>query len=359
MSDSAHSSEPRNQPSSSATKPRALWLAWGLGGNAGGIGRFCLALAAQLAARDILNPSELQVVVDGNPAWVGGFFELGASIRTRERARRFSAGFSVESAPRIVHNFGPGTFPTRRTNGDEFRVMSIYDWGPFRDRDMRMSARIKWCHAIVRGAKNADLIHYLNPYLPGTRPRLVPTPKRELVSYGASALAALPPEWSLPPAELPEYGIFIGTNAPRKRIPAIVEMCRSTGSTESNVVLVGTGTEKYRGCQNVRAMGRIADSTLEDILDHSSAVILVSSYEGFGIPIMEAAVRGIFSVVSPEVFSTLPADLKDWVVVTDPFSPDDFAEAVRTASGRRGSARYDGSRLIAPLLDIYSELLVQ
>jgi glycosyltransferase involved in cell wall biosynthesis len=221
---------------------------------------------------------------------------------------------------------------------------------------MPIRSRVAWGQALVRGVREADVVHFLNPHLPGNRPRPVPAPARTVTAYCSSSLAILDGLWELPPAREPQFAVFVGTNVMRKRIALITLMARKAGIP---VTLVGHGTEACRGQPFVTALGRVDDGQLSTELNESSALLLVSEYEGFRIPVLEAAARGLVSVVSPEVYATLPPLLREHVVATDPSNAATFARTVRTAFACRGIARFNGASLLDPLLDVYAEALAR
>jgi len=207
---------------------------------------------------------------------------------------------------------------------------------------------------MIAGSRGADIVHYVNPMLANQRPRAFPIPARSVDCYPASSLARVSSDWQLPPSDVPAYALFVGVASPRKRLDRVAEMALRT---DTRVVLVGRGTEPFAGPGPITSLGVVDDVELAYVLDRAGALLLVSSYEGFGIPIIEAAARGIASVVSAEVAATLPNSLSEFVVVTDPADPIAFSAAVREAQGRRGRSRFDAASLLDPLIGVYEEML--
>ncbi len=332
-----------------------LWVATGLAAQHTGIERFAVGLSEALLTEGVLAPEQLTVVVDERARWAGPLEEAGVAV-TRQRHGRWRRAETRRTHPLVVHNLGGGRFPTRVVEAPaQTRIYSVYDWGPVRDSTMSTKARLAWVAVMAAGMRGADVVHYLNPELERTRPRLLPAPTRSVVSYANSALADVPTA-TTPSATsgLSSYALFVGTAAPRKRLPDVAAMARLTSTP---VVMVGAGTEVFHGSPHVTALGRVDDVRLRSLLDHCDALVLVSAYEGFGVPILEAAARGIASVVSPEVAMTLPADLQDYVQVVDPSEHTAFGEAVSAAAARRGLPRYDSRNILRPLLDVYRAAL--
>lgn len=332
-----------------------LWVATGLAAQLTGIERFALGLAGALLTEGVLVPEQLAVMVDERSRWAGPLEEAGVAV-TRVRHGRWRRAKSPYTRPLVVHNLGGGRFPTRiAKTPSQTRIYSVYDWGPVRDSTISTKTRLAWVAVMVDGMRGADVVHYLNPELELTRPWLLPAPTRSVVSYANSALSdAATITAPTATSGLSRYALFVGTAAPRKRLPDVAAMARLTNTP---VVMVGAGTEAFRGSPNVTALGRVDDIRLRCLLDHCDALVLVSAYEGFGVPILEAAARGIASVVSSEVAMTLPADLQDYVQIVDPSEHTAFGEAVSAAAARRGLPHYDSRGILRPLLDVYRTAL--
>jgi glycosyltransferase involved in cell wall biosynthesis len=70
---------------------------------------------------------------------------------------------------------------------------------------------------------------------------------------------------------------------------------------------------------HVICMGRVSDDSLTGLIKHAGALLFPSRYEGFGLPVLEAAACGIPSVISNiAVFKELFSE------VADLFDPDDY-----------------------------------
>ncbi len=328
------------------------WVASGLSLRTTGIERFAVSLANELLNHRLLAPGDFTVFADTRAVWTTELTSIGIN-RILPAPGRLTRVPRLLPETRLVHNLGGALFPNPDVSS-ALRLYSVYDWGPFRDRSMSFRSRVAWGQAIARGLREADVVHYLNPQLADNRPRGLAVPRRVVMAFSASALASVRESWTLPPAALPAYALFIGTNSPRKRVGKIVEMA---ARTQTPVVLVGDGTEVHAGQPFVRAVGRVDDTQLSALIDSSSALMLISEYEGFGIPVLEAASRGIVSVVSPEVLANLPAGLAEHVVVADVSDDLALGRSIRVAGDSRGMSRFDGSKLLEPLLAVYADAL--
>jgi hypothetical protein len=328
------------------------WMASGLSDTLTGIERLALTLVEQLASRQIVQPTDLVVVSEQPSEWLASLEEVGAHVHLVRSSRWKKIG-GVEPGVRVVHSLGGSPLPTLG-NSDATSLFSIYDWGPLRDRQMPLKARLAWSSVMVRGLRDADLVHFVNPLLSGSRPRYLPKPRREVVAAGGSTLEPPAAGWKLPRLCETSRPLFVGSGIPRKRVDAIAHMAVTS---KLPVNLVGDGTAAYCYPPWVEGHGRVSDTTLARMLGAASALILVSSYEGFGIPVYEAAVRGICSVVSPSVFSVLPAALQAFAYVTDPDDPVIFEASLAQAINARGRQIYQGASFLQPLLDVYASVL--
>ena len=324
---------------------RVTWLATGLNLHVTGIERFALSLFDELTRDEILTPKEVTVIADPASQWVSALEDRGAAV-VRARAGKWRAPRNLPPAE-IIHSLGRSILPR---GGGGAKLFSVYDWGPVPDRTLPLKTRLSWTQAIVRGVRNADVVHFLNPELPAQRPSLVPSPRNAFVAYPSTTSGSLGERASL--ADDQGYALFVGTASVRKRLDLICQMATKTGQ---RVHLVGAGTDEMAS-DTVIGRGRISDHDLDLEYAGASALILVSSYEGFGIPILEAAARGIFSVVSPEVLQNLPSGIQDFCVAVDPSDADAFAQAIDSAASNRGRHRY-AEDLLAPLKQQYASLL--
>jgi glycosyltransferase involved in cell wall biosynthesis len=319
---------------------RVLWLAGGLAPVVTGIERIVLSLADRLLETELVAPSDF--LVESDP---------GSELRSELRDRGLrcvdpgsAAGVGRADSANLVHNFGR---TLRWSRGTGSYLFSVWDWGPFRDRAVPVKARLGWSGAITLGHARATDVHYLNRSLPDQRPRVVPAPHASLVCFaetvGTMRLGEL--------AE-PRHALFVGTATPRKRLDLLSRLAPQVGLP---VVLAGQWTDAFAS-PYVEARGRVSESELEDLLAHAACILLLSSYEGFGLPILEGARRGLHSVVSPEVLEILPDSLRSFCHPVHPLTGDALAAAVAEATAARGTARFDED-LLEPLMEYYTERL--
>jgi glycosyltransferase involved in cell wall biosynthesis len=121
----------------------------------------------------------------------------------------------------------------------------------------------------------------------------------------ATPLAA--PEWLRRQEVSPPrpYFLFVGTIEPRKNIPALIAAWREV-RRECDVDLVLAGRLRADAPAiaeepGLRLMGEVADAQLAHLYSGALAFVYPSSYEGFGLPVIEAMQCGACVIASPAV----------------------------------------------------------
>ena len=138
-----------------------------------------------------------------------------------------------------------------------------------------------------------------------------------------------------------EYILFVGrTEDPRKNLMTLVEaygILKSQGNTSVQLVLAGrqgAGTELIR--QHVRELGLEADvimpgivagEDLPALLSGASVFVFASSFEGFGLPVLEAMACGV-PVITSNV-SSLPEVAGDAAFMVTPRRVDELVQSLR------------------------------
>lgn len=135
------------------------------------------------------------------------------------------------------------------------------------------------------------------------------------------------------------YLIYVGAMHPRKNIVRMLEAYdRFRSHHESPLRLVMVGNRQWwtdemeaalngmRFKEDVVFAGRVSEDDLQQLMGAAFACLYVSTFEGFGIPIIEAFQAGI-PVITSNV-TAMPEVAGDAALLTDPFSVDAISNAI-------------------------------
>lgn len=139
----------------------------------------------------------------------------------------------------------------------------------------------------------------------------------------------------------PGYILYVGTVEPRKNIIRLLEAYART-KTEKGMdvplVIAGGFGWKYQGILNrvkelglgthVFFTGYLTESELDQIYRNAAIFVYPSLYEGFGLPPLEAMLRGIPVITSDT--SSLPEVVGDVGIMVNPYNVDELAKAIQT-----------------------------
>lgn len=113
--------------------------------------------------------------------------------------------------------------------------------------------------------------------------------------------------WLRPVKALPlrPYFLFVGTWEPRKNIPALIEAWREV-RREFDVDLVLAGRRRadapfVQPQPGLRIAGEVGDKELSELYSGALAFVYPSTYEGFGLPVIEAMQCGALVIASGAV----------------------------------------------------------
>jgi len=136
-----------------------------------------------------------------------------------------------------------------------------------------------------------------------------------------------------------DYCIYVGTLQPRKNLRRLIRAIGTLENKSLKIVIVGkTGwmysqiiTEgRRRGIENrIIFTGFASDEDLPSLIKGARALVLISLYEGFGIPIVEAMAVGTPVVISNA--SSLPEIAGDLGIKVDPKSVKSIARGITEA----------------------------
>ena len=160
-----------------------------------------------------------------------------------------------------------------------------------------------------------------------------------------------------------KYILYPGNHRPYKNLERLVRAFGKSNIASQGIHLLLTG-EKYAGLHEVicecdlrefvHFCGRVPQDELPKLYRGAEAVVFVSLYEGFGLPILEAMASDV-PVITSSV-SAMPEVAGDAAVLVDPNSVDSIANALLrvmtdeklrrelVAKGRRRVQEFDWDR---------------
>jgi len=147
--------------------------------------------------------------------------------------------------------------------------------------------------------------------------------KEEMLRYFRTArVTVIPHGWDPTPAApawerglLPdEYFLFLGTLEPRKNPLLLINAWMAHPQWPPLLLAGGAGWQVRLGRlpANVRALGYVTEAEKQFLLRHARALIYPSSYEGFGLPVLEAAALGV-PVIATRVPAAVEYELPSWI----------------------------------------------
>ena len=178
----------------------------------------------------------------------------------------------------------------------------------------------------------------------------------------------------------PPYLLFVGTLEPRKNLVRLIRAYRRAAATGIPHSLVLAGRLGWhhqqlhrelalRGPGEVLLTGGVGDDELDALYRHASAFVYPAIYEGFGLPVLEAMVRGVPVITSNS--SSLPEVSGGAALEIDPESIRDIASAIESlvtdtalseklaARARARAERFSWDETARQTLEVYEKVLQQ
>jgi len=326
-------------------------LAHGLRPQVTGIERVVLSAADQvLRARP---DARLRVVVDALARWPAGLpVQVDVVPVGRARAELLHPRSGACAGATLVHSLGPA-LPSAPPGG---RVYTVHDWGPLTGGAMPLRARAVWGAAITQGVWRCDALHLVSRETRSATPRsLRRLVARRRVTVGGVGAPAVEPG---PPMPRGEALLHVGAPVRRRRLDLLLHAVAE--SPDLTVDLVGDDLVDLGGSRGARVLGRLSDRDLEATYRHARALVLLSEYEGMGLPVAEAAALGTPSVVSAAVARAQPGWVLPYLTVVDPEDAVALVAALRGAGRSATTPPLGSPELRQPdeaLLQLYRRLL--
>lgn len=174
------------------------------------------------------------------------------------------------------------------------------------------------------------------------------------------------------PFEKGKYLVFVGNRVDEYKNFSLLKRCVS--SSKYNLVIVGSKLseeekielEKYLPKDRYKCMGFLPNEELNVIYNYAAALVYPSSYEGFGIPVVEAQRAGCpviaYNASSiPEVIGDTPLLMneltdEEFLKKIELLSDEKLMKEVRSA-GLENSKRFSWDIMYQNYLELYKEAL--
>jgi glycosyltransferase involved in cell wall biosynthesis len=169
----------------------------------------------------------------------------------------------------------------------------------------------------------------------------------------------------------PPFALAVGTIEPRKNLPRLLDAWRRAQDALEGWRLVIAGPQGWGPrlveTPGVTLVGWVGDETLPGLLAAAELFCYPSTYEGFGLPPLEAMAAGVPAIVGR--YSAAPEVLGDAAELVDPLDVDAIAGALerlatddelRRSYSRAGKARaasFTWERTAAATLSAYRATL--
>ncbi len=227
---------------------------------------------------------------------------------------------------------------------------------------MRRASRAAAVLTVSRFSRDEILRHTA---IPAERLHVVPN---GVLSFGGTPVR---------PAGAPEgpFALVVAANRPHKGLDTLAEAWRELGASPP-LALVGAGAqasgraslaELARDRPGVHALGQVSPGELEWLYRQATLVLVPSRYEGFGLPLLEGAARGVAVVASdiPALRETgdgvarfVPAGIPSaWAAAIHELAADPAARTRMGEAGRALIARFRFTRAAELVEALLQDLL--
>lgn len=286
------------------------------------------------------------------------------------------ARLTRETGADIVHHAG-GVVPLRHPGRT---VLTIHDLQPLdHPANFRWAKRAYLGSMLGRSARAADVVTVPSEF---TRDRVV-----HLLGVDPGRVVVVP--WWVPVPEVPgdpefplpsrlgddPFLLYPAITYPHKNHRVLLDAFAIVASRRPDVRLVLTGaaaSEEAAVAERIREpdldgrvvrTGRVPAAQLESLFAAAVAVAVPSSYEGFGLPVLEAMVRGapviaaaagsLPEVARPEDLVAVD-DVTAWAAAMEAVLDETGPErAARISAGRIRASRFTPQRSATALIDAY------
>jgi glycosyltransferase involved in cell wall biosynthesis len=228
-----------------------------------------------------------------------------------------------------VFHFSDWMYPPQRGG---VRATTVYDLVPLRHPEWTQRTTLKMHQAKYRELGSCDRVFAISRFSAGEVVEALDVPEDRVVVAYPAVNPGFRPEGDR--AELGgPYVLAVSTLEPRKNLPALVAAFAELRKRRPELTLALAGLagweERPLEAEGVRLLGYVPDDELAGLYRGAAAFAYPSSYEGFGIPIVEALACGVPVVASEH--PSLDEACGDAVRRVEPDDPQAFAAALEQA----------------------------
>jgi len=250
--------------------------------------------------------------------WRSGWSRLG-----RPSVERFVG-------PLDVFHFSDWMYPAQRGG---VRATTVHDLVPLRYPELVEPSTRKMHGAKYRNAaRTCDVVLANSHFTAGEIVALLGVPEERV----AVAYPGIDPRFE-PDGERADLGgpyvLAVSTLEPRKNLPALLDAFALLRRERPELTLAIAGLSGWEdrplAAEGVRLLGFVSDDELARLYRGASAFAYPSSFEGFGMPVVEALASGTPAVVSSH--PSLDEACGDATLRADPNDADAFAAALGKA----------------------------
>jgi glycosyltransferase involved in cell wall biosynthesis len=224
------------------------------------------------------------------------------------------------------------------TKGAKLAV-TIHDLRPFEDglpwshETEDVLYRARWQPVLKRIVERADVLLTVSEYSKVRMVEILHVPESKVVVVG-NGVEDLFYEASPTGAnsEKEDFVLMVGGLQPRKGHAHVMELSRlfKKSGAKTKILVAGRGEPacdaEGKAAGNIELLGYVSDEELRDLMSKAEAFIMLSEYEGFGIPVLEAMAAGCPAIAINR--SALPEVVGDAGIVVE--TAEEAFEAVRS-----------------------------
>jgi glycosyltransferase involved in cell wall biosynthesis len=229
-----------------------------------------------------------------------------------------------------VFHFSDWMYPSQRGG---VRATTVHDLVPLRFPDWVEPATLRM-HGpkYANAARTCDRVFVNSKFTAGEVSELLGVAEERIVVAYPGIDPRFRPEGERADLGGP-YVLAVSTLEPRKNLPALVAAFAVLRRRRPELTLALAGLEGWEdrplAAEGVRLLGFVSDEELARLYRGADAFAYSSSFEGFGIPVVEAFASGTPAVVSSH--PSLDEASGDAALRADPDDPEAFAAALEAA----------------------------